>query len=70
MLCGTPLAYEDDVWNTSARFIKEMQEVLGLPRFDENNARYMDLIPEVRDYLLEKITDIEGIEIVHVSEEY
>lgn len=71
LLCGTDLAYEDEVWGIATRAIQEVLSVLGLPEFDEQkNFDYAGLVPYLKDFLMSYIPDIEEIEVVHAFDEY
>lgn len=71
LLCGTDLAYEDAIWDIACNSIQSVLETFDLPKFDEiKDFDYAGVVPELRDFLIDKITEIEEIEIVLCFDEY
>ena len=71
LLCGTNLAYEDEIREIATEAIQKALDVFGLPRFDEEtNHDFDSSISKLQELIVDCIQDCTGYKIGHVSEEY
>ena len=68
ILCGTCLAYEDEVWNDANKIILGISRLFGLD--SENEPLITELSSELRDRALKLVLKANKVDLVIGSNEY
>ena len=74
ILCGTDMAYEEDIWGNVYDIIKTMYERFTTPEMleenDDDECLITDKTSEVRDSIIEWFEKTMDVEFINVYNEY